>query len=448
MLSSGRYVQRPREIVKADRAVPAAFARSQALGVFIIAVVGHVLVVVFVHLFTSGRPLFPDALGYELSSNTIARLWSAGQWLDTSDLASIVGSEIWGYPAMMAGARFLTGGGWLGAKVILALVSASAAPAAYGLALTAKVSQRRAVVVGIAVGLSPNLLLWDAWGLRDSLLVSLVLWVLLVQVRGHFWIAVGVTLLAVQVALYLRPTVAVFIAAALLARLRLRARHLVVGGVGLVIGLLFLLPRTNVLVDLIDTVQIESSRLTFTGGESTNIIQHPQYLGRFFFGPFPWAFDEASSGPDRWQYIGTVIWIGCLAFLPTVCVRAWKDTDGIGRSMLVGGVAYGSIYLAAFGSAFYRQRSLLQCLLLILVLVFVPVESVVALKKLTIWLGAVALVPVFHGTSLLPSMSAKAAAAAIIFVTPIFFVIRADRSERKLRPTTRAIAGQTDAIRK
>lgn len=383
---------------------------------FAIATAGHVAAVLLVHLFSGGEPLFPDAMGYDARSSHIRDLWADGVWLSARDLASIVGSEIWGYPALMAAAKLLTNGTWLTAKVVLSVLSASAAPAAYLLADSAEIRRSRAVLSGLAVGLSPNLLFWDAWGLRDSLLVALVLWTMVAQARFRLLPATMVTLVAVQLALYLRPTVAVFLVVALFSRVRLRPTYLLGVSISVAAAVVFLLPRTIALVDLIDTVRLESGPLAFRGGEeSTNVVSRPEHLATFLFGPFPWSFDPESSGPDRWQYIGTIVWIASLAFAPAAIRGAWRDR-AVGRPIVLASMAYATIYFASFGGAFYRQRSLLQCVLMVLVLAYVPLRASVMARRATIWFGFVGLIALFQAEPLLPSRTAKVAAAGVILI--------------------------------
>lgn len=107
-----------------------------ALAVLAAAAVLHVGVVLVVHSQTNGDALFPDAQGYRSASDMIAAAWRSGSPWEPRNISGMVGSAVWGYPAVMALCRLLTGGGWLAAKTVLALLAATGAVAAYGLALT------------------------------------------------------------------------------------------------------------------------------------------------------------------------------------------------------------------------------------------------------------------------------------------------------------------------
>ncbi|MFC4606817.1 hypothetical protein ACFO9E_03090 [Streptomyces maoxianensis] len=390
-----------------------------------VAAVLHLCVVLVVHSQTNGYPLFPDARGYDSASNAIAAAWRSGSRLEARDLHALAGSAVWGYPAIMALCRVMTGGGWLAAKTVLALFSATGAVAAYGLAIASGRGRKRAAVVGLMVGTSPSLLLWDAWGLKDGLIASLVLWSLLVQTRARFSVACVSTMLSVYVCLYMRPAAALFLAVALLSRVRCSRKYL--AGSLIVVGAaaLFVLPRLMLLLDLVDSLEVQDgTRLGFAGGYgSENLLDHPQYLVTLLLGPFPWEFGPETANPGRWLYLGTIIWIASLVLAPTALRRAWSDTTGVGRAAVVGAAAYTAVYLATFGGAFYRQRSLLECMLIILVVLYLPLAPARAMMRIHVWLALVAGVAVVHSPHLAPTMWGKLlAACVIILAVPLTFM--------------------------
>ncbi|MBT2392546.1 hypothetical protein J7E87_24730 [Streptomyces sp. ISL-1] len=396
-----------------------------ALAVFAAAAVLHVGVVLVVHSQTNGDALFPDAQGYKSASDMIAVAWRNGSPLETRSLSGLVGSAVWGYPAIMALCRLLTGGGWLAAKTVLALFAATGAVAAYGLALMSGRGRKRAAAVGLMVGASPSLLLWDAWGLKDGLITSLVLWSLLVQTRARFSIACVSTLLSIHACLYLRPAAALFLGVALLARVRFRREYL--AGSLIVVGAaaLFILPRLTTLFGLVDSLEVRGgTRLGFTGGYgSENLLNHPQYLVTLLLGPFPWEFGPETAVPERWLYLGTIIWIASLSLAPTALRRAWADTSGVGRAAVLGMSAYAAAYIATFGGAFYRQRSLLECVLIILVVLYLPLSPARAMMRIHVWLAGIAAVAVVHNPHLTPTIWSKWLAVCVIgLVVPLAFV--------------------------
>lgn len=383
-------------------------------GVYCIAVGFHLAVVLTVHWGAGAEALFPDARSYDSISTVIAGIWRGGTRPGTADLARMAGSEMWVYPTLMALCKAVTGSGWLGAKALLSVVSALGAPAAVGLAVSCGCGRRRATLAGLVVGTSPSLLLWDSWGLKEGLVIGVVLVTLLAQVRLRFPVACAVSLVGIQTCLYLRPAAALFLAVALLARFRRTRVHyagLLVLGAALV---LFVGPRWVVLFGLIDSLQIqEGTALGFTGGNgSTNLLRRPETVGMFLFGPFPWAFGPGTAVPERWLYIGTTVWIASLALLPAAVRRAWADTTGAGRSVLLGSAAYAVTYLATFGGAFYRQRSLLECMVILLVVLYLPLSPDVAARRVYLWLGAVGAVAVLQSSDLTPTPASKAAALA------------------------------------
>ncbi|MFE7772959.1 hypothetical protein ACFU5O_03490 [Streptomyces sp. NPDC057445] len=394
-----------------------------ALAVYTVAAVFHVAVVLVVHSQTHGQALFPDARGYESTSAAIAEAWRNGNSWEMRNLPAQVGSAVWGYPVIMAVCRFLTGGGWLAAKTVLALLAATGAVAAHRLALGR--GSKRATAAGLLVGTSPSLLLWDAWGLKDGLLVTLILWSLLVQTRARFSVACVGTLLSIYACLYLRPFAALFLVVTLFARVRFRREFL--AGSLIVVGAaaVFIVPRLMTLLDLVDSLEVhDGTRLGFTGGYGAeNLLSHPQYLMALLLGPFPWEFGPETAVPGRWLYMGTLIWIACLAVAPAALRRAWADTEGVGRAAVLGCAAYAAAYMATFGGAFYRQRSLLECMLVVLVVLYLPLSPARAMMRIQVWLAVVACMAVLHSPHLTPTMQSKwLAAGAIGLAVPLTFL--------------------------
>ncbi|WP_405603890.1 hypothetical protein OG741_33385 [Streptomyces sp. NBC_01410] len=395
-----------------------------ALAVLAAAAVLHVGVVLVVHSQTNGDALFPDAQGYRSASDMIAAAWRSGSPWEPRNISGMVGSAVWGYPAVMALCRLLTGGGWLAAKTVLALLAATGAVAAYGLALTSGRGRKRAAAAGLMVGASPSLLLWDAWGLKDGLITSIVLWSLLVQTRARFSLACVSTLLSIYACLYLRPAAALFLGVALLARMRFRREYLTGSLVLVGAAAVFILPRLMTLFGLVDSLEVhDGTRLAFGGGYgSQNLLNHPQYLVTLLLGPFPWEFGPETAVPERWLYLGTVIWIASLFLGPTALRRAWADTTGVGRAAVLGASAYAAAYLAAFGGAFYRQRSLLECMLLILVVLYLPLSPAKAMMRIHVWLAAIAAVAVVHSPHLTPTAWSKYLAVCVLgLAVPLAF---------------------------
>ncbi|MGW2932148.1 hypothetical protein ACWDA7_09820 [Streptomyces sp. NPDC001156] len=323
----------------------------------------------------------------------------------------------------MALGKVFIGGGWLGAKVVLALMAATGAVAARGLALASGCGRRRAAIAGLVVGVSPNLLLWDAWGLKEGLITSLVLWTLLLQARARFSLACVGTLLSTQACLYTRPPTALFIAVALLARARLRRAHLTGWLIIMAIGVVFVLPRALTLFGFVHSLEVvHGVPLEFTAGYgSRNLLSHPQYFGVVLFDPLPWKLDP---GPTQWLRPGTIIWIASLALAPMSLRRAWADSIGIGRSAVVASFSYAATYVVTFGATFYRQRSLLECMLAILIVVYSPRLSLISvIAKVQVWLAVVAGLAVLQSRSLTPTVWSKVMALCVMIVGALLALI-------------------------
>jgi len=285
------------------------------------------------------------------------------------------------------------------------------------------------------VAASPTLLLWDAWGLKDGLIAALALWTLLIQTRAPFWIAALGTLASVQACLYLRPATAVFLAVALVSRIRPRRGQLIgllaaVGGFAA-----FVLPRLSALLRVVGSLAVQDGTpLQFSGGYGPhNLLDHPQYLVDILLGPFPWDFGSRSAGPERWLYPGTFLWIAALALAPGMARRAWRDRSG--RAMLLACLAYAATYLDTFGAAFYRQRSLLECMLILLIIMYPPFSPVAALKRVQAWLGLVACFAVLQSSDLTPTTSDKAL-VALVASSAVLLAIASSPLNR-VNPTTR-----------
>jgi hypothetical protein len=342
-----------------------------------------------------------------------------------TEFAAMVGSQVWGYPVLMGLGRVLTGGSWLGAKVALSVLSATGAVAAYGLAVASRCTPRRAALAGLLVGVSPSLLLWDAWGLKDTIVMTLVLWILLAQVRLPFWLAALATAVGIQFCLYMRPVAAVFVGVAFLPGIRRRRSHLLGLLAAGALAVAFVLPHLTSLLGRIDSLEIESGTpLRFDGGPgSENLLQHPWNLGKFLFGP-TLAFGPGAAGPDRWLYISTVLWGILIALTPAVIRRAWADASGFGRRALLGSAAYAAIYLLTFGATFYRQRSLLECMLLITVVLYLRLPMAAAVTRVQLWLAFVAVIAVLQSSNLAPTLSSKIFYLALILILVLIALSR------------------------
>jgi hypothetical protein len=388
------------------------------IAMFLIAAALHLLVVWLVHDGTDGQALYPDAMAYDARSDVIAQVLRSGHLLAPREFAQYTGSEFWGYPSLMAAAKVLTSGGWLAAKLALALLGASAAPAAYLLVEASKSTAHRARAAGWLVAASPSLVAFDAWGLKDGLVVAILLWALVAIVKAPFGLACLVTIGTAQTMLYVRPIGAVFVVAALLTRAQFRARY-VVGGAFLAVGALYyLLPRFTLLIGLAKGQTIDATtQFGFAGGaEATSLYAHPQYIATFLFGPFPWAYGPGSGGAQRWLYLGTVVWIATLALAWRSIRIAWQDREGVGRALVAGAATYAMLYLGSFGGAFYRQRAVLECALLILVISYSPLSPGKALYRVSIWFGVVSCIALLQSPDLMPTPAAKAAFAVVLAV--------------------------------
>ncbi|MFF4348674.1 hypothetical protein [Streptomyces sp. NPDC001530] len=387
-----------------------------SLGIAAVAAVFHVATVLVVHVQTRGAAQFPDARGYDEASTQIAAAWAHGESFSMSLLSRLSGSEMWGYQTVMALGKIMTGGDWLAAKVVLALMAATGAPAAHRLGVTAGCGNRRAAFAGLIVSVSPNLLLWDAWGLKDGLLTTLVLWTLLLQAKARFWLACAGSLLSIQACLYTRPAAALFLVVALLSRARLSRSHLTGW---LIIGAaaaFFLLPRATTLFSLVGSLEVkEGVALDFSAGYgSRNLLRNPEQIFVCLFGPFPWSFGPNTAGPMRWLYLGTTIWIASLALAPAALRKGWADTTKLGRPLILASIAYTSTYIVTFGATFFRQRSLLECMLITLIALYLPLSPAAAMKRIHMWLAVVAGLAVVQSPNLTPTMWSKVLAVCVL----------------------------------
>ncbi|MGW5231333.1 hypothetical protein ACWEQU_03300 [Streptomyces nodosus] len=383
------------------------------LAVFAVSALFHVGVVLFVHLSSNGQPLYPDARRYEQQSMLMTFAWRY-EYAHSPD--QIAGSSFWGYSAAMALCRLLTGGGWLAAKTALSLFASTGALAAHGLATLSGCGRRRATAVGLIVGTSPSLLLWDAWGLKDGLITTLLLWCLFLLLRARFTLACLTALAGIQLCSYLRAAAAIFLATALLTRLRFRRGYLtglVVTGVA---ALAFVIPRATTLIGLVSGLEIGAGNyIDFSGGYgSRNLLSNPQYIAHFLFGPFPWAFGPETATPGRWLYLGTTVWIASLVLIPVAVKKAWKDTEGAGRTMVLASAAYTATYLLSFGAEFYRQRSVTECMMMILIVLYVPLSPAAAAARVLMWLSVVAGLAVLQASYLTPTVWSKWLAGGVL----------------------------------
>ncbi|MGW2525324.1 hypothetical protein ACWC09_52070 [Streptomyces sp. NPDC001617] len=387
-----------------------------SLSIVAVAAVFHVVTVLVVHVQTHGTAQFPDAREYDEASTRIATAWAEGKKLGPMELDWLSGSQLFGYQTAMALGKLMLGGGWLEAKVFLAVMAASGAAAAHRLGLAAGCANRRAAMAGLFVGMSPNLLLWDAWGLKDGLLTALLLWTLLFQARARFWLACMGSLLGIEACLYIRPAAALFLVASLLTRARLRRGHLMGWVVIAAATAFFVLPRVTTLFSLVGTLEVKQGvPLEFSAGYGTgNLLVHPEQIFVCVFGPFPWAFDSSTGGPMRWLYPGTILWIASLALAPAALRSAWADATKVGRPLILASIAYFSTYIVTFGAAFFRQRSVIECMLLTIIALYLPLSPVAAMKRVHIWLAVVAALAVVQSPDLTPTMWSKAVAICVL----------------------------------
>ena len=100
-----------------------------------------------------------------------------------------------------------------------------------------------------------------------------------------------------------------------------------------------------------------------------------------------------------------------------------RTTAGVGRAAVLGASAYAAAYIATFGGAFYRQRSLLECMLLILVVLYLPLSPARAMMRIHVWLAAIAAVAVVHSPHLAPATWSKYLAVCVMaLAVPLAFM--------------------------
>ena len=86
-----------------------------------------------------------------------------------------------------------------------------------------------------------------------------------------------------------------------------------------------------------------------------------------------------------------------------------------GRSAAVlGSSAYAAAYMVGFRRTFYRQRSLLECMLIILVVLYLPLSPAGAMMRIHVWLAVIAAVAVVHSPHLTPTMWSKWLAVCVM----------------------------------
>lgn len=378
-----------------------------ALALYFVAALSHVFIVLVVHSYAGG-PLGPDAAGYDVTSAHLAGLWRSGVSLADIRPAAVAGTEVWGFHFVIAAGRYLTGGGWLAGKVVVALIAASAAPAAYLLVASVEGSEKMARTAGAAVAMSPTLLFWNSVGLKDGLVVAVLLWVLVAQRHRSLIFAAFVTVVGIQACLYLRPAAAVALGAALFPRVpRWAPRSVTALFVLAVAATAIVLPRIDTLASLIPSLSIhEGQPLSFGGGpREAGWASAPAQVASSLFGPFPWAYGEGTAVPERWLYIGTTVWIALVGLALPSLRAAWRDTAG--RPLVLAMAAYALVYLTSFGGAFYRQRSVVEVILLIIVVRWWPLARSAMAPRVAIWMGGVAAFAILQSSDLTPTPVVK-----------------------------------------
>jgi hypothetical protein len=95
--------------------------------------------------------------------------------------------------------------------------------------------------------------------------------------------------------------------------------------------------------------------------------------------------------------------------------------------MLLACLAYAATYLDTFGAAFYRQRSLLECMLILLIIIYPPFEPAAALKRVQAWLGLVACFAILQSSDLTPTTWDKALVALAVGLALLLATARSPR---------------------
>lgn len=89
-----------------------------------------------------------------------------------------------------------------------------------------------------------------------------------------------------------------------------------------------------------------------------------------------------TSPPGRDRNSGHIRRIVSLALAPAALARAWRDPSGVSRSAVLACCACALAYLNAFGATFYEQRALLECMLGLLIVAYLPLTPIAALKRI------------------------------------------------------------------
>ncbi|MGH8991760.1 MAG: hypothetical protein ACRDZ7_09565, partial [Acidimicrobiia bacterium] len=280
----------------------------------------------------------------------------------------------WGPELLLGVTYWLLGADWLWAKLALALGAALGPVAIFVLAHGITANARARGWAFWLTALWPTTAFWSATGIKDGFVAGLGLAVLAVA-YSHPGVWASVTgVLGASMLFLLRPVVAGAVLAAILAadflpRPELGARRgtqrwISLGLVVLLAGAL-VLPRFARLVGAANTLKVEHNgqQVSAFGGGLVDEIKEvlsPQSLAQGMVGPLPWLWDEHSASPYRWLFPSAAAWILALPLVGLGAWRAMRERSRAAVLVLVFAFVYLGVYYVAFTGGFFRQRSVIE----------------------------------------------------------------------------------------
>jgi 4-amino-4-deoxy-L-arabinose transferase-like glycosyltransferase len=402
--------------------------RAAAHGILVAVVVGLALRLVVMLIAHAGSVdlgdhgfLFVDDQTYFSRASRLVDLWQSGRFPDPSR-HDIFGTYQFGYELFLAGIFALGTKSVLLGKLVNVLVGGITVyvVARLGGRLLGKQAQVRAAWLA---ALAPSLVWWSAPLVKEALATLLVCLGVLAVTALPRTSAVA-TLGAVLAALVLvRPTaaVALFVGAAVaLAVVGKQAgrgwvtRPLLVRTAGLLaaLALLGLLVSRGHVSGFVHAYSSTIDRMVHVH-QGGNLARVPYDAVKSLVTPLPWVFDSGTRNWDRALYPG--MWLLLCAY-PLAAAGAWRLRRHPEAALLVA-TAIAAVLVNAFTAGFvFRQRSMIEPLVLLLALAGAP-SWPVAGQYVSAALAVVAVVAGVQSRSVVVVLVIAAAAGAVLLVT-------------------------------
>lgn len=382
-----------------------------ALTLYAIAAAIQVAAVLASHLAGSGKPSHPDAIGQDILGSRIAAAWDSGGFPTAGDLRSIAGTQVWG-PEFFIGAvyRFF-GHHWLYARLAMACVAGIGPPAIAVLARRYTRDQRALWSAFLLAALWPATLYWTVSGTKDAYVGGLALATLACVTVAPAFRGALIGILGASAFLVMRPVVGLALVSVAVVVLftgggrvwSSRSARVLGGLVAMtLVGAALALPRAAELTRTINSNTIEFAEgeraALLEDGITSNVIRaaKPSTVAKALTSPLPWKLRPQDASPYRWLFAASTLWILMLPLIGFGIADAFRRNRRMTWGLVIFCAVYFGGYLLTYAGEFARQRSLIEPIGLLFVVIALASDAARSIRVTTVWLALVSCFGLAH----------------------------------------------------